>query len=170
LTGTPIDTREFRHALGCFATGVTVVTTLDDKGQAIGITVNSFTSVSLDPPLVLWCADRKTAGREAFHSCTNFVISVLDTSGADLATRFAMKGGYAVEGVDTIPTRLGPPALSQALAVFECETHARHDGGDHVILIGKVCGFTYVSDPERKGTPPLVYYRGRFGTVSDLSG
>jgi flavin reductase (DIM6/NTAB) family NADH-FMN oxidoreductase RutF len=165
-----IDTRELRNAFGCFTTGITVVTTLDEKGVAVGITANSFTSVSLDPPLVLWCLDRRSATFDVFNVCENFVVTVLDANGAPLASRFAMKGGHDADAVDTVPTELGPPTFSDALAVFECITHGRHDAGDHVVLVGHVRRFTHLTDPERKGPGPLLYYRGRYGTVTALSG
>jgi flavin reductase (DIM6/NTAB) family NADH-FMN oxidoreductase RutF len=165
-----MDSRELRNAFGCFATGIVVVTALERQGKAAGVTVNSFTSLSLDPPLLLWSIGRQSATFEIFTRASAFVISVLGVSGAPIASRFAMKGAHYVDELETVPTELGPPTFGEALAVFECEAHARYDGGDHVILVGRVKRFTHVTDPERKGPKPLAYYRGRYGTVVDFTG
>ncbi len=165
-----IDTRELRNAFGCFATGITVVTALARHGKAVGVTANSFTSLSLDPPLVLWSLGRRSATYDVLSTVEGFVVSVLAASGAPIAIRFAMKGAHYVDEVETLPTELGPPTFGEALAVFECETHARYEGGDHLILVGKVKRFTYVPDPERKGEKPLLYYRGRYGAAADFTG
>jgi flavin reductase (DIM6/NTAB) family NADH-FMN oxidoreductase RutF len=170
VSDVPIDTRELRNAFGCFATGITVVTTLDEKGAAVGITANSFSSLSLDPPLVLWCLDRRSQTFDIFNRANHFVITVLDANGAPMASRFAMKGGHSAEGLDTVPTELGPPTFADALAVFECDIAKRHDGGDHVIIVGKVRRFTHLPDPERKGPGPLLYYRSRYGNLTALTG
>jgi 4-hydroxyphenylacetate 3-hydroxylase, reductase component len=167
LTETRIDTRELRSAFGCFATGITVVTTLDSAGRAIGKTANSFASVSLEPPLVLWCLNKHSVTFEAFHQSPHFVISVLGASGEAISRRFASWGGHLVEqGVPIVPTQLGPPTFADALAVFECEVHARHDGGDHVILVGRVVRFFHAA--ERKEQQPLIFYRGRHGKLTGL--
>jgi flavin reductase (DIM6/NTAB) family NADH-FMN oxidoreductase RutF len=165
-----IDTRELRNAFGCFTTGITVVTALEGEGRAVGVTANSFASLSLEPPLVLWSIGRQSATFDIFSVTPAFVISVLGVEGAAISRRFAMKGAHYVDETDTLPTELGPPTFKEALAIFECETHARHEGGDHVILVGRVKRFTYVPDPECRGEKPLVYYRGRYGTVADFSG
>ena len=165
-----IDPRDLRNAFGSFATGVTVVTTLDDRGDAVGITANSFASVSLEPPLLLWCLYRRSVTFEIFDVCTTFVVSVLNVSAAPIASRFAMKGGHSAEGVETVPTELGPPTFVDALAVFECDTHARYEAGDHVILVGRVRRFTHFSDPDRSGPGPLLFYRSRYGNLTPLTG
>jgi flavin reductase (DIM6/NTAB) family NADH-FMN oxidoreductase RutF len=165
-----IDTRELRNAFGCFATGITVVTALDEKGNAVGITANSFSSLSLDPPLLLWCLDCRSATFDVFNACETFTVSVLDANGAPIASRFAMKGGHSAEAIETVPTELGPPSFSDALALFECDTHARYEGGDHVIIVGHIRRFAHLTDPDRKGPGPLLYYRGRFGNLTAMSG
>ncbi len=170
MTEASIDTRELRNAFGCFATGITIVTTLNENGEAVGITANSFTSVSLDPPLLLWCLDRRSTTFETFNFCKTFVVTVLDINGAPLASRFAMKAGHSAEGVDTVPTELGPPTFADALAVFECDVHKRLDAGDHVVMIGRVRRFTRLMDADRDGSGPLLYYRGRFGVLGPLAG
>ena len=163
------DTRALRTALGCFVTGVTIVTAVGAHGKAVGVTANSFASVSLDPPLVLWSIGRQSATFEVFSRTDAFVISVLGASGVDAARHFSLKGTHHVDEIPTLPTPLGPPAFAEALAVFECETHARHDGGDHLLLVGRVLRFSYVPDPDRLEAP-LVYFRGRYGRARDLSG
>ena len=165
-----IDPRELRNAFGCFATGIAVATALEGHGKAAGVTINSFASVSLEPPLVLWSIGRQSATFEIFSRTPAFVVSVLGVNAAPIASRFAMKGAHYVDEMETVPTELGPPTFGEALAVFECETHARFDGGDHLILVGRVKRFTHVPDPERSGPKPLVYYRGRYGTVVDFTG
>jgi len=165
-----LDGRELRNAFGCFATGIAVVTGLDGHGQPIGVTINSFSSVSLDPPLVLWSINRTASQFETFNNCTAFVINILRSEDAALSTRFAMKGGARVDDLDTVPTEVGPPAISSALAVFECAMHARYDGGDHTILVGRIKHFTYVKDPALEGPKPLLYFRGRYGTWTSFIG
>jgi flavin reductase (DIM6/NTAB) family NADH-FMN oxidoreductase RutF len=155
------DVRAFRQALGSFPTGVAVVTTAEPGLHPIGITVNSFTSVSLDPPLVLWCLDRKSDRFERFTSAGKFTVSVLGTAHEEVSARLAKAGAHSLDGIDLLPTRLGPPALADALAIFECERHAAHDGGDHAILIGRVVSFA------RQGAgAPLVYFRGGYGALA----
>ena len=164
------DTRELRNALGCFATGVTVITTLDEKGWPVGITANSLTSVSLDPPLLLWCLDKRSVTFDVFDACSKFVVSVLGAEAAPLASRFAKKNGHEMEGADTAPTQLGPPTFVGALAVFECDVETRHDGGDHVIVVGRIRRFTHLPDHKHKETDPLLYFRGRYSGLTALSG
>lgn len=164
------DSRELRNAFGCFPTGITVVTTFDQGGHAVGVTANSFASLSLDPPLLLWNIGRQSATFGVFISAPAFVVSVLPMTAVALSRRFAAKGTHLVDEAETIPTELGPPAFADALAIFECEAHARYEGGDHVILVGRIKRFGHTADPARKGPGPLVYYRGRYGTVVDLAG
>src|SRR5262249_36228574 len=111
---TALDQREFRNALGCFATGVTVVTTLDSKGEAVGITANSFAAVSLDPPLVLWCVSRHGSSFPVFEKCDAFTVSVLSENASDISKRHAAKDGHRVDLKGTVPTKLGPPAFPGA--------------------------------------------------------
>ncbi|MGQ0741588.1 MAG: flavin reductase family protein [Alphaproteobacteria bacterium] len=160
----PIDTRELRNAFGCFATGIVVVTTLDSDGHAIAKTANSFASVSLDPPLVLWCLNKSSVTFQAFNTRDQFVVSVLGRNGSDVSKRFATFGSHRVpEGVKVTPTSMGPPTFPGALAVFECEVEARYEAGDHVIIVGRVVSFRHAPD----STEPLVFFRGRYGTIKD---
>jgi flavin reductase (DIM6/NTAB) family NADH-FMN oxidoreductase RutF len=155
------DIHAFRQALGSFPTGVAVVTTADSGLHPIGITVNSFTSVSLDPPLVLWCLDRKSDRFERFTKARKFTISVLGTAHERVSARLAKAGAHSLDGIDLFPTELGPPALAEALAVFECTFEALHEGGDHTILVGRVIRFG-----RRETGAPLVFFRGGYGALA----
>jgi flavin reductase (DIM6/NTAB) family NADH-FMN oxidoreductase RutF len=156
------DTRAYRNALGCFPTGVAVVTAVSADRPPMGITVNSFASVSLDPPLVLWCVDRRS---DRFHTFTNapgFTISILGSGHRQVSARLARPGSHSLDGIPLRETELGPPALADALAVFECTREAVHAGGDHAILVGRVLRFSH-----RPKGEPLVFFRGRYRGVGD---
>ena len=153
------DTRAFRQALGSFPTGVAVVTAGEDKH--VGITVNSFTSVSLDPPLVLWCIDRRSDRFDAFTKAAHFTISVLGTAHEAVSARLSKQGAHTLDGIELLPTKLGPPALGEALAWFECARHALHDAGDHAILLGRVIHFG-----SHAAGAPLVFFQGRYGALA----
>ena len=158
------DRRALRQALGTFPTGVAVITAQPDGHQAMGITVNSFTSVSLEPPLVLWCLDRRSERFPVFTSAEGYVISILGTEHEEVSARLARSGSHSLSGIPLRRTELGPPALADALAVFECAAHACHDGGDHAILVGRVLRF------RRHGSgAPLVFFRGAYGALSKVS-
>ena len=155
------DTRAFRQALGCFPTGVAVVTMSEQGSRHKGITVNSFTSVSLDPPLVLWCIDRRSDRFEAFTQAPAYTISLLGTIHEEVSARLAKQGSHSLDGIDLIETAMGPPGLADALAIFECESEAVHQGGDHAILVGRVVRFA-----KRKAGAPLVFFQGRYGALA----
>ena len=155
------DTKAFRQALGAFPTGVVVVTATTEA-EPVGITVNSFTSVSLDPPLVLWCLKNDSQRYASFVEARGYTISVLGTEHEDVSARLARQGEHRLREMGLLATALGPPALADALAIFECEAHAMHEGGDHMILVGRVLRFT-----RRDAGAPLVYHRGRYGALSD---
>lgn len=147
--------RALRTALGRYATGVTVVTARTARGP-VGITANSFTSVSLDPPLVLWCPARSSARFAAFTTADHYAIHVLAADQLDLCRRFA-RSGDDFAGLDLAEAPEGPPILHGCLARFDCAAHAAHEGGDHAILVGRVLrGFV------RTGTP-LLFWDGRYG-------
>jgi flavin reductase (DIM6/NTAB) family NADH-FMN oxidoreductase RutF len=165
-----MDIKAYREALGSFATGVAVVTAAPAADAAklkisaychIGITVNSFTSVSLDPPLVLWCMDRRSSRHDHFAAAAAFTISILGTEHKDVSSRLARPGEHALDGLDLLPTQLGPPALADSLAVFECLREQALPGGDHTILIGRVQRF---SRPGKSA--PLVYFSGRYSALA----
>lgn len=155
------DSRRLRNALGWYATGVAIVTTRLEGQAPVGLTINSFSSVSLEPPLVLWCLDKKSETVPAFNLATHFVVNVLREAHQDLSSRFSRKGRHAFDGVDVELSPHGIPTLREALAHFECEIEARHDAGDHIILIGRVIHFDHVEEGS-----PLLYHRGRYQAIS----
>ena len=150
------DPRTLRDALGCFATGVTVVTTRDQTGQPVGLTANSFSSVSLDPPLILFCLARSSTNVESFRQAEHFAINVLHIGQQPTSGVFARSGDrfqdVAWETWDT-----GVPILSGALASFECATDRIVEAGDHLVIIGRVTRARF--EPRRD---PLLYFRGKY--------
>jgi flavin reductase (DIM6/NTAB) family NADH-FMN oxidoreductase RutF len=162
VSADPFDSKAFRNALGCFPTGVAVVTTLSSAAEHMGITVNSFTSVSLDPPLVLWCLDKKSDRYRAFTEARGYTISILGTDHQAVSSRLAKQGEHRLDGVPLEPTELGPPALTDSLAVFECENVTTHDAGDHAILIGRVVRFH-----RHEAGSPLVFFKGKYGALAE---
>jgi flavin reductase (DIM6/NTAB) family NADH-FMN oxidoreductase RutF len=150
---------EFRTALGMFATGVTIVTARTTEGRVIGLTANSFNSVSLDPPLVLWSLAQAAASLQAFRAGSHYAINVLAADQKLLAERFALKGSDRWNGVEFKEGAGGAPLLAGAAATFECFNRSRYEEGDHVIFVGEVerCGW-------RTGVSPLLFHGGRFYT------
>jgi flavin reductase (DIM6/NTAB) family NADH-FMN oxidoreductase RutF len=156
-TGSPdFDPRELRDALGQFATGVVVITTVTPEGEFVGVTANSFTSVSLDPPLVLWCPGRHLRSLPHFERAERFAINVLASEQHELSRRFATPDGDKFSGVPVRVGLGGVPVLEGTLATFECRTTALHEAGDHVIHLGHVERFRH--DPAK----PLVFHGGRY--------
>jgi len=152
----PDTARQFRDALGRFATGVTVVTAATDAGP-VGITANSFASLSLDPPLVLWSPARASRRFDLFAQAERYSIHVLGVEQADAARHFARDGfDFSLPGIETGPA--GVPLLPGCLARFDCLREAVHEGGDHVIVVGRVLRATM-----RDGQP-MVFSAGRYGT------
>jgi flavin reductase (DIM6/NTAB) family NADH-FMN oxidoreductase RutF len=149
--------REFRSALGCFATGVTVITAVGPRGEHLGNTVNSFSSVSLDPPLILWCVGRHAQSLNAHLSTDHFAVNILSRDQEHISRRFAQAGIDKWEGVEHETWLSGCRIISGASAVFECRTRHTYMGGDHVILVGEVINAAYDADKQ-----PLVFYRGRY--------
>ncbi|MEO9132521.1 MAG: flavin reductase family protein [Sphingomonas sp.] len=154
------DPREFRNALGRFATGVTVVTTVDDAGKYYGVTANSYNSVSLDPPLILWSLATRAGSFPAFERAEAFAVHVLGSAQEDLAMRFATRSEDKFAGLDTIEGYRGVPLLTHCAAHFECVTEERFQGGDHLIFLGRVVRF------EQCDHDPLIFHQGRFGRVA----
>lgn len=146
----------FRRACGRFATGVAIVTTLDAAGAPYGVTVNSFTSVSLDPPLVLFCLDRGAQALAAFSANNPFVINILDQSQRDLSQRFAARLPDRFAGLDYRTGLTGAPILHGSLAILECRHQAALDGGDHLIFVGQVLSV------EACDGDPLLYFAGAY--------
>ncbi len=146
-----------------FATGVTIVTARDAQGQLIGLTANSFNSVSLDPPLVLWSLSRAAASMPAFANGSHYAINVLAADQKALAEQFAARGLDRWLGVVHSPGISDAPVLAGCAATFECFNRSRYEEGDHVIFVGEVerCS-------QRAGIPPLLYHGGRFYTEHPL--
>lgn len=156
------NSRDFRNALGCFATGVTVVTTRRADGTPVGITANSFSSVSLDPPLVLWCIDKSSDTLGDFEATNHFAINVLGAQDMNVSNDMARAGRDALGEHDFADgAKLGMPLLASALATFECDVEQRHESGDHIIMVGRVKGFT--SNPDGD---PLLYFRGKYAAIT----
>lgn len=151
------DPRAFRDALGAYATGVTIVTVPSADGP-IGITANSFASVSLDPALVLWSPAKSSKRFNYFSGAPHFAIHILDTHQADVCNGF-VKDKAAFDGLDWVTGDHGVPHIRGCLARFECELHAEHDAGDHTIVVGRVTGAS-----AREGLP-LMFQGGRFVSI-----
>ena len=148
--------REFRSALGQFATGVTVVTTVDAHGAPVGMTVSSFNSVSLDPALVLWSLGRSAGRYAAFAQCSHYAIHVLASHHKELALQFSKRGIDRFAGVAWQPNAYGVPLLEDALATFECRARSQYPEGDHLIMVGEVLACSHVAD-----AAPLLYHGGK---------
>ncbi len=152
--------RAFRDALGCFATGVTLVTIESDEGP-MGFAANSFAAVSLDPALVLWSPAKSSRRFVHYIAASHYAIHVLPEDARDLLVRFGREGpGF--DGLDFSRNADGVPLLEQAVARFECRKHATHDGGDHAIIVGEVLQATY-----REGAA-LVFCQGQYGGFSPM--
>ncbi|MGB7406479.1 MAG: flavin reductase family protein [Pacificimonas sp.] len=164
MTDDDFDPKAFRAALGSFATGVTVVTTVDANGNDVGLTANSFNSVSLDPPMVLWSLARASRNLPVFSDADRFAVHVLASDQRDLSTRFATSGEDKFAGVDVSRGPDGIPLLSKCAARFICATAHQYDGGDHVIFVGEVTRFS------RSALPPLLYHGGDYAMASRMAG
>lgn len=155
------DTRSLRRALGAFTTGVTVVTAMGRHGP-VGMTVNSFASVSLDPPLVLWSPAKSSSRYDCFTKAQHFAVHVLDAVQDGLIADFT-RGGQGFENVEWHVNQEGIPAIRGTLARFECVQSALHDAGDHSIIVGRILRVAH-----REGDP-LCFSRGTFGRFASLS-
>jgi flavin reductase (DIM6/NTAB) family NADH-FMN oxidoreductase RutF len=164
LDGT-VSSDEFRHAMGHFATGVTIVTSVDAAGEPVGTTANAVTSLSLDPPLLLVCFDLESITLRAIRSHGAFVVNVLADRHQHLSANFARRGlSAAWEGVRHRPGPTGTPRLDDVLAVLECTVEHYLPGGDHEIVIGRVRHAQTSAD----GEAPLVFYRGGYASLHRL--
>ena len=149
------DTRDLRQALGCFATGVTVVTTCDPTGQPLGLTVNSFSSVSLEPALVLWSLVNGSPSRGLFESATHFAINILSAEQMELCQRFSRPSEDKFAGLEWQRGLAGMPLLAGCVAQFECRREEVIDGGDHRIFLGRVESYRWSK------SDPLVFCQGQ---------
>ena len=159
-----VDPSTFREALGCFATGVTVVTARAADGELVGITANSFNSVSLSPPLVLFSIDRQAFSLSKFEESRHFAVNVLREEQRDISTTFATRLEDKFGRVSFDLGASGCPILHDSLAVFDCVTRFRYDGGDHVIFVGEVQNIHFDATGR-----PLLYYRGRYSRLDGES-
>lgn len=151
------DARTLRDGLGCFATGITIVTTLDADGCPVGLTANSFTSVSLDPPLLLVCIANTSTSAPILRKAAHFGVNVLQIGQQPASNRFAGKDVERFAATAWSPGETGVPLLDGSLGSFECTRHAVHEAGDHFILIGEVVRAQF--EPRRD---PLLYFRGKY--------
>lgn len=152
----PDPTVDLRRALAQFATGVTIVTTRTPDGTPVGMTANSFSSVSLEPPLVLWSVSRKASSCEAFRMCERYAVHVLALDQLALAKRFATRGADKFGPGDWRESDSGLPRFDGCVAWFECANRAQHPEGDHIILVGRIEAF------ELRAGPPLIFHDSRY--------
>jgi flavin reductase (DIM6/NTAB) family NADH-FMN oxidoreductase RutF len=155
--------RDFRASLAMFATGVTIVTARTEGGGLVGLTANSFNSVSLDPPLVLWSLARAAGSMPALSTGSHYAVNILAADQRDLAERFATRDVDRWNGVAFTEGRGGAPLLTGAAATFECFNRSRYAEGDHVIFVGEVERCSH-----REGASPLLFHGGRFYTEHPL--
>lgn len=155
-----LDPVAFRRALGEYVTGVTVITAEGGNGERIGMTMNSFNSVSLDPPLVLFSVARQALSLPALESAKGFCVNVLSRNQQDISGRFAKAQTDKWADTAWTPGYMNAPLLAGAQAHFECAPYATYDGGDHVIFVVRVVRFA--TQPQNE---PLVYFRGRYSVV-----
>jgi len=151
-----LDPKEFRAALGTFATGVTVITARAADGTAVGLTANSFNSVSMDPPMVLWSLAKKALNLPVFKSADHWAVHVLAADQEALSGRFARSGEDKFAGLELEDHHAGVPLLKGCAARFQCKTSFQYEGGDHIIFVGEVTAF------DRSEHPPLVFHAGRY--------
>lgn len=158
-TATAFDSRAFRRALGNFATGVTVVTAAGPSGRKVGVTANSFNSVSLEPALILWSIDKRSTSHEVFEEASHFAVNILAADQIELSNNFARPRDDRFAGIDYQEGAGGAPLLADCSARFQCEKFQQLDGGDHWILVGKVVAF------DDFGRSPLLYHQGAYSMV-----
>ena len=148
------EKHRLRGSLGQFPTGVAIVTALDENRQPVGMTINSFSSISLSPALISWCIDRQSASYRTFVKAKSFTVTVLAEDQADLAMRFATRGANKFRGIEAC--RNDAPVIPNGCAWFKCETYRSILLGDHAMLVGKVIEFA------KNQIPPLVFKGGQF--------
>lgn len=156
-----LDFKEFRFALGNFPTGVTIITSVTDDGELLGATANSFSSVSLDPPLVLFSLDRNAYSLDAYLRAGVFAVNVLSRDQQDISNRFAKTLEEKWDDVTYETWETGSPILPGTLASFDCRVWNTYDGGDHVIFVGEVLKMSRKTDGD-----PLVFFRGQYGALA----
>ncbi len=163
MTDQIINATDLRRSLGCFPTGVAVVTAMSRAGAPIGVTISSFNSVSMDPPLILWSLALKAGSLADFRAAGHFAVNVLSEAQAELPRTFSSPVEERFKGLAWTKGHGGAPILAGSAAVFECSTHARYDGGDHEIFIGQVLRHG------RGDAAPLIYAKGRLSTLPETA-
>ena len=153
------DAHAFRDALGTFVTGVTIVTARDEQGQPFGLTANSFNSVSLDPPMVLWSLSLRSRTLPVFRDATSWAVHVLAADQQPMSDRFARPGEDKFAGLAVMDGPEGAPLIEGYAARFGCRARFEYEGGDHAIFLGEVVDF------DRREAAPLIYHGGRYGRV-----
>ncbi|HEY2107960.1 MAG TPA: flavin reductase family protein [Candidatus Binataceae bacterium] len=157
----PIEKNELRRVMGHFATGVTVITTFSKEGKLHGLTANAVSSLSLDPPLLIICVDKKAESYASFEESGVFTVNILAADQEDISRRFAVSGGEKFEGVAFRRGGNGAPILNGALAHLECKLHACYEGGDHTIYLG------LIDEAETREVKPLLFFRGGYRELGD---
>lgn len=152
-----IDIKDFRRALGQFPTGVTVITTVDENDNPVGVTASSFNSVSMEPPLVLWSVAKSAYSAKVFEQAGFFAVNVLGKHQVDISNRCATQGGDKFAGLNYRTGRGNFPVLEGTSACFECQTWNQYDGGDHIIIVGEIIDYHY-----NDSIMPLVFARGSY--------
>jgi len=161
MPDSPFDTREFRNALGNFATGVTIITAKGPNGELVGVTANSFNSVSLEPPLVLWSIDKGSPSLPILENSSHFCVHILNENQGEECMAFAKSGTDKFGNVDYSEGLGGAPLLDGCLARFECKNVVHHEGGDHMIIVGEVERY------ETNEGEPLTFFRGQLGKLAE---
>ncbi len=151
-----LDAREIRNVMGHFTTGVTVITTKDITGKPFGLTVNSFTSLSLNPPLVVVCVDKTVDCYSCFDETKVFAVNVLSEDQEELSRRFATKGIEKFAGIQWRMGEHGAPLLDGVIGTIECRVTRSYEGGDHTIFLGEILSAT------AKGDRPLLFFQGKY--------
>lgn len=154
------DRIQLRNAFGRFATGVCVITAHPEGQEPLGMTVNSFSSVSLDPPLLLWSIQNDSECVPAFNATNRFAVNILTVAQRDLSKQYARKGEHTLQADHFRNGSTGVPILRDTLASFECEMWQRYEGGDHVILVGKVLAVEHGGEAK-----PLVFFSGAYQEI-----
>ncbi len=151
----------FKEVMGNYPTGVTVITAFDEQNNPIGLTVNSFASVSLDPMLILWSIDKRSASYDSILKADQFAVNILAEDQSDLCVLFSSKVANRFSQCEWTKSELNLPLLSNSLAVLQCKTFKQVDAGDHTILIGEVV------DIQKAAKDPLLYHRRKFGPIPE---
>ena len=158
MSAEPIDPRTFRHVLGQFCTGITIITTIHE-GRPSGFACQSFAALSLDPPLVLFCPTKVSRSWQAIEASGSFCVNVLTEKQREVCARFGSKEPDKFAGIDWHPSALGSPVLDGSLAHIDCTVQSVHDGGDHFVVFGAVQSLSEVPSVKPR---PLLFYRGDY--------